>query len=112
MRLSRVFCSKTVFNLRHKIITETETKVLEKGLDFAPVQRTLNESELRKDFEEFCRRMRCKWHFCNEVSETFSGLPAFRSKLSWLPSKGDVSLEIFLSQLEKEPFTNDLNEPS
>ena len=100
-RLSGVFCSKTVFNLSHKILTEIEIKVLEKGLDFAPVQRTLNEPELRKDFEEFCRRMRCKWHFRNEVSELFSEIPAFRPKSSWLPPKGHASLEIFLSQLEK-----------
>ena len=76
------------------------------------VQRTLNEPELRKDFEEFCRRMRCKWHFHNEVSETFSEIPAFRPKSSWLPPKGHASLEIFLSQLEKELFTDDLDEPS
>ena len=56
--------------------------------------------------------MRCKWHFRNEVSETFSEIPAFRSKSSWLPPKGHASLEIFLSQLEKELFTNDLDEPS
>ena len=37
-RISGVFCSKTVFNLNHKILTETEIKVLEKELDFAPVQ--------------------------------------------------------------------------
>ena len=78
-RLIGVFCSKTVFNLSYKILTETEIKILEKGLDFAPVQRTLNEPELRKNFEEFCRRMRCKWHFCNEASETFSEMPVFRS---------------------------------
>ena len=36
-----------------KILTEAEIKVLEKGLDFAPIQKTLNEPELRKDFEEF-----------------------------------------------------------
>ena len=59
-RISGVFCSKTAFNLGHKILTETEIKVLDKGLDFAPVQRTLNEPELRKAFEEFYRRMRCK----------------------------------------------------
>ena len=75
--ISGVFCSKTVFNLSPKILTETEIKVLEKGLDFAPVQRTLNEPELCKDFEEFCCRMRCNWHFCNEVSETFSEIPPF-----------------------------------
>ena len=111
-RLSGVFCSKTVFDLSHKILTEIEIKVFKKGLDFAPIQRTLNEPELRKDFEEFCRRMRCKWHFRNEVSETFSEIPAFRPKLSWLPPKGHASLEIFLSQLEKELFTDDLDEPS
>ena len=58
--------------------------MLEKGLDFVPVQRTLNEPELR-----------------NEVSETFSEIPSFRSKSSWLPPKGHASLEILLSQLEK-----------
>ena len=40
------FGSKTVFNLSKKILTEAEIKVLEKGLDFAPIQKTLNEPEL------------------------------------------------------------------
>lgn len=52
-RISGVFCSKTAFNISHKILTKTKTKVLEKRLDFAPVQRTFNVPELRKDFEEF-----------------------------------------------------------
>ena len=94
-RLSGVFCSKIVYNLSHELLTETEIKMLEKRIDFAPVQRTLKESELHKDFEEFCRRMRCKWHFRNEVSEKFSEIPAFRSKSSCLPPKCHASLEIF-----------------
>ena len=48
--------------------------------------------------------MKCKWDFRNEVSETFSKIPAFRPKSNWLPPKGHVSLETFLSQLEKELF--------
>ena len=36
-RISGVFCSKTVFNLSHKMFTETEKKLLKKGLGFAPV---------------------------------------------------------------------------
>ena len=56
--------------------------------------------------------MRWKWHFCDDVCEMFCEIPAFRRKTSWLPSKGHVSLEIFLSQLEKELFINDLDEPS
>ena len=96
-----LFCSRTVFNLSHKILTEIELKLLEKGLDFAPVKRTLNQSGLRKDSEEICRRMRYKWHFCNEVFETFGEIPAFRPKSSWLPPKGHAKLKIFLCQLEK-----------
>ena len=53
--LKKIFCFNTIFNLSKKILTEAEIKVLEieKGLDFAPIQKTLNEPELRKDFEEF-----------------------------------------------------------
>ena len=71
-RIKGYFCSDTVFNLSRRVLSEDEIKVLEKGLDFAPIQRKVNEPELRKDFEEFCRKMRIKWHFRNELSENFS----------------------------------------
>ena len=35
-----------------------EKNILEKGLDFAHIQNKINQPELRKDFQEFCRRMR------------------------------------------------------
>ena len=53
-RLKGYFCSDTVFNLSGRVLFESEIRVLEKGLDFAPFQRKVNEPELRKDFEEFC----------------------------------------------------------
>ena len=59
-RLSGYFASNIVFNLSRKVFSDVEIKVLEKGLDFAPIQNKINEPELRKDFEEFCRRMRIK----------------------------------------------------
>ena len=62
----------------------------------------MNEPELRKDFEEFCQRMTIKWHFRNESSESFSTIPAFRSKSSWKPPTGHPNLEVFLSIVEKE----------
>ena len=43
--------------------SDNEIKVLEKGLDFAPTQRKINEPELRSDFGEFCHGTRIKWHF-------------------------------------------------
>ena len=42
-----------MFNLSNRVLTDIEIKVLEKGLDFAPIQRKINEPELRQDFAEF-----------------------------------------------------------
>ena len=103
------FCSKTAFNQSKKILTEVEIKVLEKGLDFAPIQKTLNEPELRKDFEEFSRRMGCKWNFRNEPTNNFSEIRTFRPKPGWKLPKRHASLEVFLSRIEKEPFSDEMN---
>ena len=59
-RITGYFCSDTVINFSNRILTDIEIKVLEKGLDFPPKQRKVNEPELRQDFSEFCRRMRTK----------------------------------------------------
>ena len=50
-RLEGYFCSKFVFNLSKNVLTD---------LPFHPFKKSLNEPELRKHFEEFSRRMRCK----------------------------------------------------
>ena len=71
-RMNRYFCSKTVFNLSRKVLTETEIRVLEKGLGFAPTPTRINDSDLKRDFNEFSRKMRCKWYFRNEPTEKFS----------------------------------------
>ena len=75
-RFSGYFCSETIFNLSNQMLTDTEIKVLKNGLDFTPIQKKLNEPELRSDFNEFCRRMGLKWHFWDE-SENFSEVPVF-----------------------------------
>ena len=38
-------------------MSENGIKVLEKGLDFAPIHRKINKPELCKDSEEFCKRI-------------------------------------------------------
>ena len=96
-RLEGYFCSDTVL----KVLTDTEIRILEKGLDFAPIQNKINEPELRSDFEEFCRRMRTKRHFRNEPTpET----PIFSPKSTWKPPMGHPNVEVFLSQIEHEIF--------
>ena len=97
-------CPDTVSNLSRRVLTEIEIKILEKGLDYAPIQNKINEPELEHDFEEFCRKMRLKWHFRNETTPGFSTTPAFNHKSTWKPPTGSPSLELFLSQVEKDLF--------
>ena len=49
--------------------------------------------------------MRIKCHFRNEPTLDFSEKPAFHTKSSWNPPKGDPHLEVFLNRLEVELFT-------
>ena len=46
-RLTGQFSSETIFNLNDRVLTDAEIKILEKGLDFAPLQRKINEPELK-----------------------------------------------------------------
>ena len=61
--------------------------------------------DLRADFNEFARKMRCKWFFRNEPTENFSEAPAFRVKSNWNPPNGHPAIELFLSKLESEIFS-------
>ena len=99
-----VFCSKTVFNLSRKVLTATGKRVLDKGLRFAPAPIRINESLLKRDFNDFLLKMRCKWYFRNKPRENFSEEPAFNAKSNWNPPKGHPTLEIFLSNLQNEVF--------
>ena len=109
-RFQGSLCSKTVFSLSQRVLSEIEIQVLEKGLDFAPIQRSINEPELRKDFEDFSRRMRIRWNFRDQLSEDFPDKPAFRPKSNWKLLSRHPDLELFLSQLEKEIFNGLLND--
>ena len=41
-RLTDYFCLDTIFNLSNRALSDNEIKVLEKGLDFAPIQREIS----------------------------------------------------------------------
>ena len=62
-RLQGYFCSDVVFILSHKVLTDLEISVLGKGLGFSPTPTFINEADLRRDFADFARKMRCKWFF-------------------------------------------------
>ena len=92
------------FNLSQEVYTKTELKVLERGLGFVPTHNLINEADFRRDFEDFNRKMKCRWHFRNEPSDNFSNLPASRPKSQWKLPAGHPCVELFLRSLEKETF--------
>ena len=96
----RIFLLGDHFQLNSPIVNSTEIKVLENGLDFTPIQR---KPELRRDFNEFCRRMRLKWHFRDEP-QGFNGTPAVAPKSTWHPPKRHACLKVFLGQVGKQIF--------
>ena len=81
-----------------------EIKIIEKGLDYAPIQNKIDQPELKRDFEGFVRQTRLKWYFRNEPNSSFSEHLSFAPTSSWKPPKGNPSLELFSSQIEKELF--------
>ena len=81
-----------MFNLSKKVLTDFEIKVLGKGLDYAAIQNKIDETKLRRNFKEFCRRMRHKWHFHNEPTPYFKETPVFAPKSTWKPPKGHPNL--------------------
>ena len=71
----------------------------------SPTPTFINEADIRRDFVDFARKMRCKWFFRNGSTEDFGEIPALRIKSNWSPPKGHSALDMFLSQMEGELFS-------
>ena len=83
-KIKDYFCSNTVFNLINKVLSQTEINVLEKGTyTFAPMPNMINEA----DFNDFSRKMRCKWYFRDETSNDFSEILALDLRLLGNPKQ-------------------------
>ena len=78
-RMAGSFVSEYVFNLSKKVLSQREINVLQKGLGFSPNQSFINEVDLRRDFNEFSRKMRCKWYFRSKTQSS-KEIPTFHSK--------------------------------
>ena len=78
-------------------------KVLKNGLDFAPVQRKINQPGLQQDFENIWRCMSIKWHFRNKFSE--KPVKDQRFCLNhWRPPLGHPKFEVLLRKAKDESF--------
>ena len=67
-RLKGTWVSENVFNLSKKCLTKDEVSLLSKGLNFCPTPKDFDKAEVKRDLEEFGRRLRLKCFFRDEDS--------------------------------------------
>ena len=82
------------------VLTEHETKVLDKGLNFVPTTEKLDRPQIKNDLEKVGRDIKLTIFYQNELSPFFSEKPAFKVASSWTPPISDVQLELYLSEIE------------
>ena len=60
---------------------------------------------MQRDFDDFARKMRCKWYFRKESQNIPSKVSTYMLKCTWNPPKGSSALELFLSKVEEDIFS-------
>ena len=80
VRLEGKFVSKNVIDLSRTNLFGSEILLLSKGLKFVPTANKINRAKLKKELEEFGKKLRLMWHFRNDersfVTDRFS--PQFK----------------------------------
>lgn len=110
-KLNSCFCSDTALNLSKKVLTKTEIYEFQKDLGFDHTTNLINEENLKRNFDDFSRKIRWKWQFRNELSDNLSKVPAFETKSLWKPPASHVCVKLLVSKLEKLLFSNLLDIP-
>ena len=103
----------TVVNLSRRELTDGEISLLSKGLKFCLTPSDLDRYSLRKDINDFIRRIRLKEYFFegDNVEGDFSNVPAFRNKSVWCPERGrELAIEAYAQAVEEEILSSIKNE--
>lgn len=58
-RLTGYFCSEVVFYHSNKVLSDTKNNVMGEELGFTPTILFINDSDLKRDIENFARKTRC-----------------------------------------------------
>jgi hypothetical protein len=111
-----------VLNASKVPLSDVETSLLSKGLNFCPTPHEIDEKGIREDTRQFFRRMRLKEHFSRETScigrdndpptplEKLEEHKLYWPKSTWEPTPGKCgALEAYIDAVEsdiKKLFTN------
>ena len=95
-KLSRIFC--TEFSEDSFISVQQKFPFI-KGLKFVPTANKIDQAKLKRELEEYGRKVRLKWHLIND-ERPFSQEKS-KPKSTFNPRNKDVLTEIYLSCLEE-----------
>ena len=93
------FVCKNFINLSRRNLSPPEISLLSKGLKFVPSANKIDRAKLKRELEEYGRKLRLMWHFRND-ERTFTA-EKFRPKSSFNPRNKDAIIETYLSCLEE-----------
>ena len=110
----KIQISHTVVKLSSHQLTENETSLFSRGLNFCPVPVPINETKLSEELDNFARSLRFKEHFGSkeveggdEVSSDSDSEDAcdyiFVKKSEWVPKPSkNVTLESFIENVKSD----------
>ena len=61
--------SPNVINLSKQNLTKDEIFLFLKGFQFVPTPKHVNKALLSEELENFGRKLRLKWYFCNDEGQ-------------------------------------------
>ena len=103
--------TNTVVNLSSHQLTEDETSILSRGLNFCPVPAAVNQTKLSDELDYFARSLRIREHFSSKEDDNTSSSSdsedennyRFTKKSNWVPKPSKNStLESFIDNVKSE----------
>ena len=88
-----------ITNLIAVLLSASEISLLSKDLKFVHTANKIDRAKLKRELEEYGRKLRLMWHFTND--ERSFAVDRFRSKSSFNPRNKDVIIETYLSCLKE-----------
>ena len=93
------FVCKNVINLSRRNLSSVEISLLSKGIKFVPTANKIDQANLKRELEEYGRKLRLMWHFRHD-ERPFSQ-QRFKPKSTFNSRNKDAVVETYLSYLEE-----------
>ena len=93
------FVRKNVINLSRRNLSASKISLLSKGLKFVPTTNKIDRPKLKRELEEYGRKLRLMWHVRNDERSFVADRS--RTKSSFNPRNKDAIIETYLSPFEE-----------